>query len=110
MINKTIENPKLIGCLNCSPIPNNQLEENEEISPYGIVSLKISGQREKWFYDGIYKGEPLSIKRIMKKWGKYITKSHHTLLNICGFTHIETYEYDKKTNKWYLVGQGKGFA
>lgn len=110
MINKIIARPKIIGCLNCSPVPNIELKEDEEVSPYGIVSLKISGEREKWFYDGIYKQEPLSVKRIMKKWGKYIKKSHHTLLNICGFTHMETYEYDKKTDKWYLVQQGRGMA
>ena len=108
MKREPIMNPKLIGCLNCSPVPRTILNENLEIDIYGVVSLKICGQKEKWFYDGKYKGKPLTIKRIMKQWGKRIKHEFWTELFIGSPTHSETYEYDKKTNKWYLVKQGSG--
>ena len=96
MKNKIIMKPKLVGCLNCSPIPERILDEKQEIGIYRIVSLKINGQKEKWFNDGYYRGKPLTIRRIMKKWGKRIRHEFWTELFIGSPMHSETYEYDKK--------------
>lgn len=109
MKRKPIIKPTLVGCLNCSPVPESILNEKEEISIYGIVSLKINGQKEKWFHDGYYKGKPLTIRRIMKKWGRKIKHEFWTELYIGSAMHAEIYEYDKKTDKWYLVEQTRGF-
>jgi hypothetical protein len=110
MINKVIEKPQLIGCLNCSPIPKVKLDKDKEFIIYGIVSLKIAGEKEKYFMEGIYQGKELSANRIMKKWGKLIKRRHHAYLSIIRMMHSETYEYDKKTNEWYLIDQGLGMA
>lgn len=110
MKNKIIEKPKFVGCLNCSAIPKTELDYNKKIDIYGVVILKIDKQRTKYFNDGEYRNKPLSVKRIMKKWGKQIKQGYYTELTICRMMHSETYEYDKKTNKWYLVKQELGIA
>ena len=108
MKRKPIMKPSLVGCLNCSSVPECILNKNKKISIYGIVSLKINGQKEKWFNDGYYRGKPLTINRIMKKWGHKIKHEFWTELFIGSPMHGEIYEYDKKTDNWYLVEQTRG--
>lgn len=105
-----IENPKIVGCYNCSLVPHAVLVERDILDVYGIVSLKICGNKEKYFLNGEYKGETLTIRKIMKKWGRKIRHEFYAYLNICSMMHSETYEYDKKTDTWCLIEQGRGLA
>lgn len=96
---------KFIGCVNCSKLPNEILEENQKLDPYGVVSLKICGYKEKWFVNGIYKGKVVTPKRIQKKWGKKIRRALWTEISICSTMSVSVYEYDKNTKQWLLVEQ-----
>lgn len=100
--------PEFIGSLNDYRRLSNILEDNM-FSVYGVVSLKICGQKEKWFFNGEYKGEPLTLKRIYDKWGKYIKRALWSEISICSHSRCLTFELDKKSNTWLLVDQNRGF-
>lgn len=104
MINKPLENPKLIGCLTCGKIPAKVLNKNKIL--YGYPNLSTIAFDENKHYTV----EDITVKQIERNYRKEIEQSNCTVLEIEGALHGEIYEYNKDDGNWYLVKQTKGYA
>jgi hypothetical protein len=105
---EVIKNPKLIGCLNCSPIPSVKLPKNTLLAVgFGEISLTIDGEEVWYTVDG---DERKTVRWLEKKFKEQLQKADCALLFFNQPLHDETYKYDKESGEWYLVKQGKGFA
>jgi hypothetical protein len=106
MKHKKIENPRLIGCLNCSPVQETKLPKDTSTDMgFGILNL---------FFDdmaiNIDENQCPTVADVEERYKKNIEKSECTLLKFISPLHSETYEYNKEDGEWYLVEQGMGFA
>lgn len=112
MKNKPIAEPKLIGCLNCSPVPQKRLPKNYRIyEGFDITSLSLNGKfvnipKHHHKESGMDYYRLKEITEIVKK----AINLTPALLTHSTPLHEETYEYNKKDGYWYLVKQGLGFA
>ena len=94
---------RLIGCLNCSPIPDQILPQGYRPHVYGHIA--ITEQHEVFL--AIDETEVsvgvLARKYCVDPFAQYFLKVETPL-------HSETYEWDLARGRWVLVGQGMGFA
>jgi len=107
MKHEIIEQPKLIGCLNCSPVPSKALPKTTSLDiGFGMVTLEIDDETV-WYEMESNKNVNWLTKRYKKNLesaAKCSTLHFETPL------HDELYEYNKNDGEWYLVKQGMGFA
>ena len=106
MQNKIVENPKFIGCLNCSSKPTTKLNKYNPIYVYGFIILNIKGKRSKFIPDD----EGIRPVEIYKKYKGLLLKSDCSTLEVSGMLHGEVYEFNKEDREWYLIEQNQGLA
>lgn len=97
-------NPRLIGCLHCSPVPSRILRQSERL--YGWYADVIE-QR----HIPVETGKDEKTPRVgdLARW--HCTDPHSTyLLHVVTPLHEETYQWDLARGRWVLVGQGLGCA
>ncbi len=104
MLHTPIKKPKLVGCLNCSPLPRPVLSRRHRWHVYGIISLAIDGRSVDTWID-----ESPTIQRIEKLYGEQIAASKCALLKVSTPLHGEVYERNPDDGKWYLVEQNLGW-
>lgn len=110
MKNKPTENPKLVGCLNCSPIPPKILPINKRLWASGGVILKTDNHDTVYFTEAFLSDEGITLKSIIKKNTNRIKECNEVTLFIRSALHDETYELNKEDGNWYLIKQGIGYV
>ena len=97
--------PRLIGCLNCSPVPSAILKQSEQLRTDGF--LRVIQQKTVHFdCGGEFKGPTAGD----------LAKEHCTDEGATYFLHVQTalheevYQWDWARHRWVLVGQGLGYA
>ncbi len=111
MKHKPIEKPVLVGCLNCSPIPDVKLPKDTDLDVgVGDVSLSKNG-KTIWNYMRVHDDEPYpTVADLEKLFEHYLQQEACYTLHFNGPLRDETYEYNKEDKEWYLIKQGMGFA
>ena len=109
---RILRNPKLIGCLNCSPFPKIKLDKYRSCDlGFGTTEL-FKGKTSIWFYirkDGDEERAPI-VKDIEKIFKQKLLAKGASYLKFNTPLHDETYWFSKIDKEWYLVSQGQGFA
>jgi len=106
MKHAVIDNPKLIGCINCSPIPNTKLSKRQSLyMGFGIVQLRIDNN---CVWSDMESNK--TVGWLTKKYKEKLDNAECSTLFFNSALHDETYEYNKKDGEWYLIEQGQGFV
>jgi len=104
-----IENPKLVGCLNCSPVPSKILPIDKKLWTSGGITLKTDNHSTVYFSNEM-SDKGITLKSIIKKNKGRIEKANEVTLFVRSALHDETYELNKEDGNWYLIKQGLGYA
>lgn len=105
MKNKVIENPEIIGCLNCSRTPAKLPKDAICAVGLGVVNLTVN-DTQLWGGDD----ENMTVAILEDEFKEQIENGECVKLAFWGPLHSETYERNKEDGEWYLIEQGMGFA
>lgn len=101
-----IENPKLVGCLNCSPVPSKTLDKRHKWFIYGMIALRVDGKTVASWID-----KTPMVQSIERRYAKEIREAKEcVLLESRTPLHGEVYERNSEDGQWYLVEQNGGYA
>lgn len=113
---KPIENAKLYGCMNCSPVPNKTLQRGRKMFLYGMLSAFFDVNIEESWKNSIdlteltELDEGFTLEQIEKRCKDKIENCQHAFIEFMGMMHGEVYELNKDDGEWYLINQSKGMA
>ena len=95
---------RLIGCANCSPLPDSILPQKAEL--YADWATVIE---ERWI--PVDTGKESTTPPVGVLARKYCTDpASRYFLRVETPLHSETYEWDLARGRWVLAGQGHGYA
>ncbi|MDP4224860.1 MAG: hypothetical protein Q8910_00620 [Bacteroidota bacterium] len=105
MKNKPIENPRFIGCLNCSPTQTVIISKDRYCDVgFGGASLDIDDESIDLNERGLTLGE------IENLYADKLASCDVAEIVLFGPMHGETFELNKEDGNWYLTEQNEGFA
>lgn len=112
MKRKPIENPKLIGCYTCSPIPFVILQKDRELwnEFCEMTNLIIDGENKEISFRSIDDHSAITTYEIEEFYKLELEECEYAEILIMSPIHDETYEYNKEDKQWHLVNQGYGFV
>lgn len=118
MRRKPIEEPKFMGCLNCSPMPTVKQDkyETQYIGfDYGLCNIYLyeKGNDEPveiHYLGDIIKKDETTFAEIEKVFAIEIDIYDYIEVDFTSALRGEEYEYNKEDSEWYLTGQNQGWA
>lgn len=96
--------PRLIGCLNCSPVPSPILRQSDALYAWWATII----EQRSIPVECKERHETPQVGLLAKQ---HCTNPHSTyLLRVVTPLHEEVYQWDLARGRWVLVGQGLGCA
>lgn len=113
-----IMNPKKFGCGTCGSTPTTILTNEQTFYPYGYIHC-LELTIDNILYDlnetfGTLDDEEcetsITINDIFERFKDQLAGCKRAILFHNTPLHDETWEYNTEDGKWYLTGQGRGYA
>lgn len=118
MRRKPIEEPKFMGCLNCSPMPTvkQDKQKNQFVGfDYGLCNIYLYEKDcdlpvEIHYLGDIIKKDETTFAEIERVFAREIDIYDYIEVDFTSALRGEVYEFNKEYNEWYLVEQNQGWA
>ena len=102
--------PTVVGCLNCSNVPEKTLNMEDKVSfdfTDSITCYIGNELLELHFHEEL---EDITLKEICEKYKEIIDRTDAFLVTFESALHGEVYELNKEDNKFYLVDRTTGWC
>lgn len=118
MRRKPIEEPKFMGCLNCSPMATVKQDKNKVQFigfDYGLCNIYlyekgIDEPIEVHYLGDIIKNYQTTLAEIERVFAREIDIYDYIEIDFISALRGEVYEFNKEDSEWYLVEQNQGWA
>lgn len=111
---KPITDDALIGCLNCSSIPNKTLDMSEVVdfnADGGIIGITAYiNDIDMHIYPDSGRYDEITLEELVNIYEKVIDVTDAFIIDFGGALRGFTYELNKEDNKFYLVHTNRCWA